>query len=131
MTMPDPATPRLTADQVHPALAYWQRRLRLQDWMVEVKIVRKPDLGDGHDAEVAYNLQQKYATVSLMDPIDFHAPTMLPYHPEVALVHELLHLHFAAFDAKPNTPEQTAQEQAINCLAGALVTWAEPFTGPY
>jgi hypothetical protein len=40
---------------------------------------------------------------------------------EKTLVHELLHLHFAPFAAPDGTPEDTAQEQAIDLIAKALV----------
>lgn len=126
-------TPKpFTLEHVLPALAYWQRRLRLQDWIVEVEIVHAAELGHGHDAECGYNHEQKHANIYLMDALHFHEKTMLPYHPEQALVHELLHLHFAPFDGKAETPEGTAQEQAINCISMALVpnhivSWAGPY----
>ncbi|MFN6572401.1 hypothetical protein [Dendronalium sp. ChiSLP03b] len=97
----------------------WQQRLKLQDWDISVKVVPHRE-SEGAWGNVRWNLQEKFADIKLLDPND-QSDGMRPYCMEETLVHELLHLHFALFDADANTPEQLAQEQAINALARALV----------
>lgn len=116
---------------VQAALAYWQRRLRLQDWHVTVEVVRGRKLDDLNLGECHSNLENKEAKIFLRDPIDYDPQSMIPSHPERTLVHELLHLHCLPFDPKNNTLEATALEQAINCIASALVTWEDPFSHGY
>jgi hypothetical protein len=106
--------------------SWWQRRLGLSHWEICLKIVRGPTLDDGSMADVSWNLVKHQAMLRVIDPNDY--PAFIPTHDawpqdmERSLVHELLHLVFATFDAPENTPEDSAQEQTIAALSKALVT---------
>ncbi|HST21155.1 MAG TPA: hypothetical protein VLR90_08570 [Blastocatellia bacterium] len=102
--------------------AYWQRQLRLSDWQVKIKIVRRYDLQPGRVAQCEYFITSKSAIISLLDAIDFHPATeFVDRDHEVGLVHELLHLHVALFEPKAETLEQKMSEVAIESIAQALV----------
>ncbi len=115
----------MTESDLQALCTKWQKRLRLQDWTIAVRVVRKRDL-DLTDAEgqVQWVLSRREAFIKLMDPIDYSPTAMTPQDLEVSLVHELLHLYFAPFDAEKGTLEETCQEQAIDALSNALVKLA-------
>lgn len=105
----------------------WQRRLRLQDWRVVVKIVPRYEVV-GNWGETSRNKRHKTAVIRLADLNGSHdvindeifAPSV-----EEVLVHELLHLTIAGFDVTDdegaNAMVREAQEEAINMIAAALV----------
>jgi hypothetical protein len=80
----------------------WQRRLRLADWRVAFAFA---DLPPDTLGQVESDADAREATVSIARRCD---------DIEGTVVHELLHLHFDA-------PAGTAQEQAINAVADALL----------
>lgn len=120
------------ADEVLPALVesvqYWQTILRLQDWNIILKLVRRHDMGvQGAIGCSDYAIDHKDCFIELCAPEDLYT-----YHArfageetdyEITLVHELLHLHFAPFmaDETKDAHSNTYQELAINTLARSLV----------
>lgn len=114
----------LTEPQLQKLCPVWQARLRLQDWDVKVRVKRAADMGLGKKrACVTSQLLSKEALVEIQDPLDYR-PSVWPNDMEQSLVHELLHLHFAPFEADEETAEGAAQEQAIELIACALVNLA-------
>jgi hypothetical protein len=112
----------LTQEQLEERLAFWQKVLRLQDWRVRVRLVRQRDLRDpGNQGESEWVLENRAAVIRVLEPFDYPSDSVWPQDMERTLVHELLHLHFAPFDAEPDTAESIAQEQAIDCIATGLV----------
>lgn len=121
VTTPD-LHPAPTQDELESLLSEWQRRLRLQDWTVKIQLRRRHDMSMDDSAGVCrWQLAKKLACVEIMDPHDYD-PGSFGWAQDVerTLVHELLHLHFAPF-ATHDQPVDTAQEQAIDLIAGALV----------
>ncbi len=111
----------LTQDQAEALLKEWQKILRLQDWDVVVGIRRARDMSLGESAaEVHWKKEKKLAIIHLLDPTDYDNACFSQDH-EVSIVHELLHLHMVGFAAEDDTPEDTAQEQAIHAISMALV----------
>ena len=112
----------MTKEKLQAMFAEWQKRLRLQDWKIYVEISRDRDMKfEGNGGEVHWQIEAKQAVINIIDPIDYPPNTMAEQDMEQTLVHELLHLHFAPFDAEHNTPADVAQEQAIHAIAEALV----------
>lgn len=118
----------LTTKTAQTALAFWQKRLRLQDWNITVAVVRKSELSTGCYGEVGVNLIYRQAEISLMDPIDFEeSDGERERDMEDSLVHELLHcvLKDCRIDTRDSNRKLTAagiaEERAIDALAGALV----------
>jgi hypothetical protein len=107
--------------ELEAACAWWQKALRLQDWKVRVRWADLELAKAGRSAQVEWEAKHKEATIDVMVP---------ELYPEdwsedardwrTHLVHELLHLHFLAFAANEDTPEDMAQEQAIEFIAQAL-----------
>lgn len=117
----------MTNDELQALCRVWQERLRLRDWIIDARLARRPEFGNTTQVgRCAWNENHRAARVSVLDPLDADlSNTTTPDNdPELILVHELLHIHFIPFVAQDNTPEDTAQEQAINCIAGALVSLA-------
>ena len=105
-------------DEAVRVCAIWQRRLRLSDWDVEVKIVRKRQLVENRLAQISIEWHHKHAIIEMMDPIDWHDEHGRLQDHEFEIVHELLHLHTGAMH---DDLDSRAEEQAINCIAGALI----------
>ena len=110
----------MTEESLKTLLTEWQKRLRLQDWDIFVKTARQVEMQCGGQGECEWVLKRKEATIVLVDPIDY-PPELVDQDMEETLVHELLHLHFVILQPKDGTAEDTALEQAIVCIAGALV----------
>ena len=113
----------VTQEQLEQACREWMKRLRLADWRVTVRWQGWVSMSVlGRSGEVHWNLQQKSATIYILPPGQRcdDSPSMTPGDWEQTLCHELLHLHFAPFDDSGGEHE-TAQEQALNAMAEALV----------
>lgn len=108
-------------DELQTACEEWQKRLRLQDWIVKATISRSSDMKNGTQGHVNWVLQKKMATITVIDPIDYPTDSMHQQDMEQTLVHELLHLHFAPFDDEVDTPKEVAIEQATDCIAFSLI----------
>jgi hypothetical protein len=110
-------------EQLQEKLREWQRRLRLQDWIIEARICRIHDLQPESLANIYPTMEKKTALIKILDPIDYDPSSMLPYDMENSLVHELLHLHFwpiTGDDEEGNY--HIAEEQAIECITSGLLS---------
>lgn len=111
-------------DQAYAQLRFWQELLRLQDWNIELRIVRQFTLDDPDTlAECEYYLERKDAIIRIVIPEDLDRFEDVYLGNEardydITLVHELLHLHFAQF-APPE--DEVVHEQVINTLSRAFV----------
>ena len=109
-----------TQDQLQEKLLEWQKRLRLQDWIIKVKLVRERDMNlDGVQGEVFWVIEKKMATIRILDPIDYPPDEMEPQDMENILVHELLHLHFAPL--RYDGFSEIAEEQAIESITSGII----------
>lgn len=99
----------------------WQRILRLKDWDIRVRFAHAHDLSTDAQAECRWTLSSKKAVLLILYPEEYDDFIAFQQDIEKSLVHELLHLHFAPFAAETGTPEDTAQEQAIDLIACGLV----------
>lgn len=108
-------------EQLQKKLFEWQKRLRLQDWLITIEIVRERDFSmEGVLGEVHWVLEKKMAKIKIIDPIDYPPDSFEPQDMENTLVHELLHLHFAPF--KYDGDNYVAEEQAIESIASGILT---------
>lgn len=99
---------------------WWQQILRLQDWDVKVRIVRSREMRyPDAEGECRINADLKRVVILLLDPQDYDDEW--PQDHEATLVHELIHIHMVPLKIDPESPENTALEQAIEMLALALV----------
>jgi len=110
-------------DAAKKALGEWAKRLRLQDWVITIEIVRARDMPlDDKSGCVKWFVHDKSAHITLLDPIDYPPNPYEEQDQEITLVHELLHLHFQHFEnTEPGTLQDTMLEQTINILSALLV----------
>lgn len=105
--------------QLKAHVAYWQVALRLQDWEIEVKLVKGSDL-DHAQSRIERNVQHRTAQMKISDA---HVDLPADLSDEERVVHELLHLYFWN-DGQADTAEQS-EEQGINMLARLLVKYCK------
>lgn len=110
-------------DELQRDCAEWQKRLRLQDWIVKPMIARARELESNNcGGECEWNLRLKTAVIRILSAVDYPDNLIFEQDMEQTLVHELLHLHFAPlFASTEDKSIECAQEQAIESIAGALV----------
>lgn len=108
-------------------MTWWQKRLRLQDWRIELKLCRRADLpiDTGSAAGCCrWDLAERLAFVHLVEEADLRKFDA-PYQDlERSLVHELLHVVFAEAEQDQTG---TGWERGINTAAEALLTLARGF----
>lgn len=115
--------------ELRKQLSYWQRILYLQDWNVDIRVVRQWEMGDQTTlAQCQWFIQRKDAIIHVLHPSDLPGLSGRFLNNEecdydVSLVHELLHLHFAPFH---KADDEIAHEQAINAISRGMVKlWRE------
>lgn len=118
----------LSPTQAKASLKWWANRLCLTHWAIDLKLVRRYHAEDWAGL-CDFDLARNIATISLVDPNDFDANGS-GYDMEQVIVHELLHLHFAAWSewsAEDAGNKMTklavavCEEQPIDRLAAVLV----------
>lgn len=111
----------LTIQELEEACAYWQNRLRLNSWDISIGICRQSDFNNKDaQGEVDYEIAAGTAIIRILDSLDF-PDSPFNQDMEVTLVHELLHLHFSAFEPEDGTLASTLMERTIERLAKTLV----------
>ncbi len=113
----------LTEEQLNDRLQYWQSKLKLSDWNIEVRICRASDMQENCAGSINWTLPNKMATISILDSIDYPEDTMEVQDMENTLVHELLHIHLAPIseDAHENEHYSLFEEWAICSITSALI----------
>ncbi len=106
--------------------AEWQRRLRLMDWRVAVRLADSEDLETYGECKT--HRDDKLALVRIQRPESVDQSSgwfkNFPetYDTETVLVHELLHIHLdGLMNQEADDAERAAQENAINFISEALV----------
>jgi hypothetical protein len=112
----------LTNEQLEQKLKEWQKRLRLQDWIIQVRIARANELPENSMGCVHAVLPKKMASIKVLDPIDYDHSLMVPQDMEDTLVHELLHLHLEPILQGIDDSKYIEVEQAIESISFGLVT---------
>jgi hypothetical protein len=104
----------------------WQKRLRLQDWKITSKFAPLGFLKEvtGTENPVGANesfVEAKEAKIHILRPEDWDKEyNERQQDVEDTVVHELLHCHFAVFDAEDNAT-RLRQEQVIESLTEAFM----------
>lgn len=105
--------------QLQDYVARWQRRLRLQDWNVAIKIVPDEQLPDCL-GQIEYLTDSRQALLKIRRKIDWPIEEF-PENEERVIIHELLHLHFRPMlESKGRT-----EEQSINAIVDLLYKFSE------
>lgn len=103
-------------------LSYWQSALRLNDWRIKAGYEKNLCAADGSPvyALCIPLVDNRTATILVRDPSTPPAGVSGDAWIEEAVIHELTHLHFAAFGAR-EPAAIAAEEQAVWAIAEALV----------
>ena len=102
--------------RVQPILHRWQTRLALGRWQIEARIVHRGSLGTDEDgiptvANIVYDIGQRSAAICVEEAAYDEL--------EEALIHELIHLKLAIWQA-PVSPDD--EEETVETIASALLT---------
>jgi hypothetical protein len=120
-TPPSPAEASEQAQQyVTERLAYWQQRLKLEDWRISVAPARRSELKPKTLGAVRWDKGKKTAQIWVLDPSDYQLPfrEMLD-DMELTIVHELVHLELASLPR--SQASRSSEEHAVNGIADALL----------
>jgi hypothetical protein len=110
----------ITDAQVSNWVRVWQKRLRLDDWKIEARIVRASELKPDTLGNLKWNSVSRTATIKVLSPLDYDAATGdIAEDIEYTVVHELLHLQLAVLPRDMNRKD--IEEQVVNRLADALM----------
>ena len=113
-------TPLLTHEMVKGWVGRWQRRLAMEDWKIETRIVRLKELPKGTVANIHWSLPRRTATIKVLDPIDSTlARSEIVRDTELSVVHELVHLSMAKLPLDSSNTE--LEEEAVKKLSTALL----------
>lgn len=101
-------------------LAFWQQRLKLEDWRISVVPARRSDLKPRTLGGIRWDKTKKTAVIWVLDASDYR----LPYREmledmELTIVHELVHLELASLPR--SEAGRGTQERAVNGIAEALL----------
>lgn len=118
----------MTDEQLRSLCALWQKRLRLQDWRIDVCFAGSGEM-NGAQGDAHFQKEKKLGVIRILkleafDETDQYF-TAFPdiFDPERTLVHELLHAPLdGLFQKEEDADEHThaAQEQVMELLTDAL-----------
>ena len=112
--------PMLNEAQIAGWVKRWQKRLSLDDWRIDVKIVRRWQLPKGTVANIHWSFPRKQATIKVLDSIDSTLPKSdIVRDSELSVVHELSHLSMAKLPLDSNITE--LEEEAVKKISAALL----------
>ena len=117
----------MTKEELEERCAHWQKLLRLQDWTVEIRILRQWDME--RENCMAYVLRfppKRHAVICFRDSIDDEPHGWPREDMEQSLIHELIHCHITPFEPADDAPEWTAMEQAIHSLTECIYRLSRP-----
>lgn len=113
-------------EQLDACLHYWQKVLRLQDWIIKATLTRRRDIDKESDGHCDAYLCRKAANICIVTAESYGDDNFQELDQEHILVHELVHIYEFPImaqlnddDAKEATFHQ--REQLVDCLATALI----------
>jgi hypothetical protein len=107
-------------DRIQTFAQIWQKRLHLDEWTIETRVVRKSELKPETLGNLKWNLAKHTAVIRVLSPLDYDMPAAdVPEDMEYTVVHEMIHLQLAVLPRDPNAKE--TEEQVVNRIADALM----------
>jgi hypothetical protein len=96
----------------------WQKRLGLDDWRLELRVVRQNSLDKATWGNAEWDPDRKSGTISVLDPRDYNLRgSELRLDMECTIVHELVHIQVAPLAAH----DETQREEVVNKIMTALL----------
>lgn len=108
----------LDQEQMEERVRYWQDKLSLRDWVVDIVFERGFNMGV-NTAFITIVEDHRRARIKMTVPGDYNPASLLPYDMEQVIVHELLHIHF--WPLTKTLGDNMAEEQAIQAISCAMV----------
>jgi hypothetical protein len=121
LRLPTPMRPLAVGeDQLQVWIGKWQKRLGLEEWTVEGKVVRTAELPPGAVANIHWSLPKHKATLRVLSSEDYNLRRSdIPRDTELSVVHELIHLTMAKLPLDPNHTE--LEEDTVRKISSALL----------
>jgi hypothetical protein len=112
-------------DDANACVAYWQRELGLDHWIVIAKVVRDGELGGSRLGEIEIYEPAKTAIIHVMRVEDSDLSRRLARAEQrFTIAHELMHLRLYA-DNDPNWRDEKAVDTAVISLMRRRGRWNE------
>ncbi len=123
MPVASPETPDLPHAQAGKLFAMWIHRLRLNDWDIRWRVVRRDELPTDRAGCCDSLAMKKIANIRVLHPDEGDSAWLDPYDIELTIVHELLHLHFAPWALLFEEGDQANLflEQTVHTLSSTLI----------
>jgi hypothetical protein len=116
-----PPAPLVSEEMVNNWIRVWQKRLALEEWRIEAKIVRIWELPQNAVANIHWSIPNKKATIKVLNSVDSTLrKSEIVDDTELSVVHELIHLSMAKLPLDPNHTEQ--EEETVKRISVALVS---------
>jgi hypothetical protein len=113
-----------TEKQLDQILRKWQKKLRLQDWELDIFYVDPEQFSkEGSCGEVRAHVNRKIGVIGIGRPelILERDPDYCNHEIEDTIIHELLHLHLNPFTPFDDDLGMLAVEQAIEAISRVLL----------
>jgi hypothetical protein len=109
----------VSQERVNEWVAVWQKRLHLQDWKIEARIVRSAELKPDTLGNLKWNSITRTAVIKVLNPVDYDLPAAeIPEDIEYTIVHELVHLQLSVL---PRDGSKEVEEAVVNKISDALM----------
>ncbi len=107
-----PKEREVTAEKfVARALRTWQERLNLNDWNIQVQLVRPSSLEPKTLGNIHWDTSTRKATIDVLSAYDYTLPfPEMLNDMELTVVHELVHLHLSSL---PRTEASRGDEEHV------------------
>jgi hypothetical protein len=112
-------TPTLK-EQAEEIVRYWQKQLRMLDWVFTIEIMDDPKDFDCYGS-MAHSLNNQQGFLKLMNPEKIPTEWTGVRDLEVTIVHEMIHTRFIYAISPKKKKKNYHQELAIESTAKALV----------
>jgi len=116
------AKSKLVSDvQVEGWVKSWQKRLHLDDWRIEARIVRSTELKPDTLGNLKWNSLLQTASIKVLNPFDYDLPLSdIAEDIEYTIVHELVHLQLSVLPRDLN--KKDIEEVVVNKISDALMS---------
>jgi hypothetical protein len=111
---------QIARQYVTERLAFWQQRLKLEDWRISVVPARRSELKPNTLGGIRWDKTKKSAVIWVLDPSEYQTPFRATLDDmELTIVHELVHLELTSLPR--SEASRSNEEHAVNGIAEALL----------
>jgi hypothetical protein len=111
---------QIARQYVTERLAFWQQRLKLEEWRISVVPARRSELKPNTLGGIRWDKTKKSAVIWVLDPSEYQIPFRATLDDmELTIVHELVHLELTSLPR--SEASRGNEEHAVNGIAEALL----------